>query len=129
MASSAFPAATADAPWGELLHSGLSGKQPLTPRGAQQDLKRSEGSKLEVASEKIGSHPGQLHQPPQILLCAACDPQVQLILLFQDTLIMERVSKGQEVEEEEAGVRIRVVSFWVPSAYNCICSELISRHF
>lgn len=60
---------------GGKLSLGHSGKQLLTSRGAQLDLKLSEGNKLEVASEKIGSYPrGNFNAaPPPISLCAACD--------------------------------------------------------
>lgn len=116
---------------GGKLSLGHSGKQLLTSRGAQLDLKLSEGNKLEVASEKIGSYPrGNFNAaPPPISLCAACDcPSSTNSSVPGNTDSAKR--RGQEAGGGgEAGVRIRVASFWAPSAYNCICLELTGGHF
>lgn len=53
----AFPADSTATP-GSSGYSGHSGRQAPTAKGTLQDLKLSEGSKLEVAGEKIGSHQG-----------------------------------------------------------------------
>lgn len=65
--------------------------------------------------------------PTDIEFCGAYDPQVQLILLFQEAQALERVGAGGLRRRKQVSTCSDVL--WVPFAYSYICSELRGGHF